>query len=166
LKQPTAASFGAARGKERQCESYLTASGTMALSMLGTANSLTAGLSPWGHHHHFGSGGAGSLDMKDPSSMHGGLAASMHGTSSLGLHGGLSRPHHAGAGLHQQQQQSSGSGGDLGGLSGVDCAGAAGTGGSASNSTPAGHHHHHHHQGSNLGGTVTKALNKIYFTSY
>jgi len=108
----------------------------MALSMLGTANSLTS-LSPWGHHHHLG--GHGCLaDMKDPVSMHGAMQA----PSLSAVHPGLSRSH------HQLQQQSGSS--DIG----VDCAGAAAgtTGGSASVNTSAGQHHHHHHS-TQLGGT-------------
>jgi len=106
----------------------------MALSMLGSANSLT-GLSPWGHHHHLAghAGAAGGLgDMKDPGSMH---AGAMQATSLGSLHG-LSRS------LPLQQ-----SGSEI-----VDCAG-AGTGSGSNNNTSAGQHHHHHHQSSSLGGS-------------
>jgi len=111
----------------------------MALSMLGTANSLTS-LSPWGHHHHHlggGHGGGGlAADMKDPTtaSMHHEVAV-MQATSLGSLHG-LSRASHA----HQLQQST-----DLA-LSAVqDCA-------SSNNNTSASQHHHHHHS-STLGGS-------------
>ena len=123
--------------EDRRRSKQIFAQFAMALSMLGTANSLT-GLSPWGHHHHLSGhlGGAGSLaDMKDPTSMHGAMQV-----SSLGTVHGLSRS-------HQLQQSSS----DLG-IGSVDCAG-GGTGSSTNNNAPTGQHHHQHHQSSTLGGS-------------
>jgi len=105
----------------------------MALSMLGTANSLS-GLSPWGHHHHLPGHGGGLADMKDPSSMHAAMqTSSLHGT----VHHGLSRS-------HQLQQ----SGSDIG-IASLDCAGTA----TSVNNNTAGQQQHHP-QSSTLGGST------------